>query len=100
MSDNVLRTRTTGSPALIAAGHGSEKEITPAPRKFLRLRQVIEATGRCRSSIYEAIKAGTFPPPIPIGARAVAWDAEAIATWQLGCLGKQKAANQQYRRPA
>ena len=78
MSDNVLRTRTTGSSALIATGHGSEKEITPAPRKFLRLRQVIEATGRSRSSIYEAIKEGTFPPPIPIGARAVAWDAEAI----------------------
>ena len=72
MSDNVPRTRATGSSALIATVHGSEIEITPAPRRFLRLRQVIEATGRSRSSIYEAIKAGTFPPPIPIASASQA----------------------------
>ncbi len=64
------------------------------PRKFMRLVQVIEATGRSRTSIYDAVKAGTFPPPIPIGARAVAWDAEAIANWQQGCISKVRSREQ------
>lgn len=58
------------------------------PRKFMRLPQVIAATGCSRTSIYDAVKAGTFPPPIPIGARAVAWDAESIAKWQQACMSR------------
>jgi len=51
-------------------------------RSFLRLKQVKAATGMSRSWIYDAIRRGEFPAPIPIGARAVAWDSESIAKWQ------------------
>jgi prophage regulatory protein len=34
-----------------------------------------------RSSIYAAIKEGTFPPPVRIGARAVAWRLGDIQQW-------------------
>ncbi len=51
-------------------------------RSFLRLKQVKAATGMSRSWIYDAIRRGDFPAPIPIGARAVAWDSLSIAKWQ------------------
>jgi prophage regulatory protein len=43
---------------------------------------VIKLVGIKRTVIYERIKAGTFPAPIQIGARAVAWDEEDLARWQ------------------
>ena len=53
-----------------------------APKQFLRLPAVISMVGIGRTVIYERIKAGTFPAPVQIGARAVAWDAEELAAWQ------------------
>ena len=52
-------------------------------RSFLRLKQVKAATGMSRSWIYEAIRRGEFPAPISLSARAVAWDAAAVAGWQV-----------------
>lgn len=53
-----------------------------APKKFLRLPAVIELVGIKRTIIYERIKAGTFPKPVQIGPRAVAWDQEELVKWQ------------------
>ncbi|MDN4061271.1 AlpA family transcriptional regulator [Massilia sp. YIM B02769] len=53
-----------------------------APKKFLRLPAVIELVGIKRTVIYERIKAGTFPKPVQIGPRAVAWDQEELVKWQ------------------
>ena len=52
------------------------------PKRFLRLPAVIEAVGLGKTAIYGRIKAGTFPEPVQLGPRAVAWDAGAIAEWQ------------------
>ena len=63
-------------------------------RSFLRLKQVKTLTGMSRSWIYDAIRRGDFPAPIPLGARAVAWDSAAIAVWQERCIqrsGKEEA---------
>lgn len=49
---------------------------------FLRLKQVKAITGMSRSWIYEAIRRGEFPPPISLGARAVAWVESDIVAWQ------------------
>lgn len=51
-------------------------------RIFLRLKQVKAATGMSRSWLYEAIRRGEFPAPIPLGVRSVAWDSAAVADWQ------------------
>ncbi len=51
-------------------------------RSFLRLKQVKTVTGMSRSWIYDAIRRGDFPAPIPLGVRAVAWDSAAVAAWQ------------------
>lgn len=50
-------------------------------RRFLRLPEVKYLSGYCRTSIYEKIKAGKFPKPYPLGARAVGWLSEDIEDW-------------------
>lgn len=49
--------------------------------KLIRRNAVEEITGLSRSSIYQQMQDGTFPKPVQIGKRAVAWRAEAIAEW-------------------
>jgi len=48
---------------------------------ILRRKQVEERTKLSRSSIYFFIKEGTFPKPIPLGARAVGWVESEIDAW-------------------
>lgn len=50
-----------------------------APAAILRRRQVEAYVGLSRSTIYDAIKAGTFPKPVRLGARAVGWPAHEVA---------------------
>ena len=51
------------------------------PRRFLRLPEVKHASGYGRTAIYEKIKAGEFPKPYPLGARAVGWLADDVEAW-------------------
>ena len=50
-------------------------------KKFIRLPTVIELTGYRRTTIYEKISAGTFPAPVKLGPRAIAWIEEEIKEW-------------------
>jgi len=50
-------------------------------KKLLRRPEVEQRTGLKRSSIYARIKEGTFPQPVSLGGRAVAWVEEEIAGW-------------------
>ena len=47
----------------------------------LRLALVIKRTGLSRSSIYSAVKQGTFPAQISLGPRAVGWLESSIDDW-------------------
>jgi len=56
--------------------------VIPAkPGKLLRLSAVEEKTGWKKSSMYAGAKAGTFPSPVRLSARAVAWREEDIDGW-------------------
>ncbi len=48
---------------------------------ILRRKQVESRTGLSRSTIYDRIKAGTFPAPISLGAKAVGWIESEIDAW-------------------
>ncbi|MEP1353371.1 MAG: AlpA family phage regulatory protein [Tateyamaria sp.] len=52
---------------------------------MLRRHAVEIATGLSRSSIYAMMDAGSFPRPIRIGKRAVAWRHSDIAAWIEQC---------------
>ncbi len=51
------------------------------PKTFLKLPQVSTITGRSRSKIYADIKAKTFPSPVRLGNRSVAWVDHEINSW-------------------
>lgn len=48
---------------------------------FLKLPKVSSITGRSRSKIYADIKAHTFPAPVRLGTRSVAWVDHEINSW-------------------
>lgn len=50
-------------------------------RKFLRLPDVMAATGLSRASIYAFVKDKDFPPPVKLGQRASAWDGDEVDAW-------------------
>lgn len=49
--------------------------------QLIRRPEVLKLTGLSRGSIYRMIKAGDFPAPRQIGARAVAWLEPEIVAW-------------------
>ncbi len=48
---------------------------------LIRLPKVKQRTGLSRSSIYLRASLGTFPRPVPLGRRAVAWVSSEIDKW-------------------
>lgn len=46
-----------------------------------RLPRVLAATGMKRSWTYDEIKAGRFPAPVKLGARAVGWRRSDVEAW-------------------
>lgn len=50
-------------------------------QKLLRLPAVKNLTGFSRSSIYLKISQGSFPKPVFIGKRAVAWIESEVYDW-------------------
>lgn len=53
----------------------------PSPMQLLRLPSVVARTGLARSTIYKLMAAHTFPTPVKISARAVAWRSSDIEQW-------------------
>ncbi len=49
--------------------------------RLLRLPAVLKITGLKKSSIYAGAKKGTFPKPVKVGARAVAWRVDELERW-------------------
>jgi prophage regulatory protein len=51
------------------------------PRVLARLPVVLKMTGLGRSTIYRWIAEGSFPPPVRLGPRAVAWRWSDLDRW-------------------
>jgi prophage regulatory protein len=49
--------------------------------RLLRRNEVEARCGIARSTIYDMMANGTFPKPVKLGARAVAWPESEITSW-------------------
>ncbi len=49
--------------------------------QILRLPAVKQRTGLSRSTLYEMMRRGDFPKPIPLGARAVGFIEAEVSAW-------------------
>lgn len=65
------------------AAKTEHKETIYPPQldRMLRRKEVERITARSCSAIYDGIARGTFPKPVRIGARAVAWPESVIRDW-------------------
>ncbi|OOW67140.1 hypothetical protein Xmar_07990 [Xanthomonas axonopodis pv. martyniicola] len=52
----------------------------PAPRRFLRIREVMIRTGLSKSTIYAKIRLKEFPSPVSLGSIS-AWVESEISEW-------------------
>lgn len=51
------------------------------PRCLLRQREVLKRIGLGATSLKTMVKDGKFPRPVPLGARAIAWDSALVDEW-------------------
>ena len=51
--------------------------------RIIRLKEVINSTGLARSTIYKYIGEGSFPRPVSLGDRCVAWVESEVHDWIL-----------------
>lgn len=87
-------------PQSVQAMHGANPQphdgsvtVTPLkPGKLLRLPAVEERTGLKKSTIYAGVQAKTFPCPVRLSARAVAFREEDIDRWISGRVNTGGAA--------
>jgi len=55
--------------------------MTHNKEALLRIKSVQDLTGLRKSSLYAFVKEGSFPSPVKIGKRAVAWKSTDINEW-------------------
>lgn len=54
--------------------------------RFIKLKEVIAICGKSRSSVYDAIKRGTFPRPVKLKGRSTAWIKSEVEQWAVQCI--------------
>ncbi|OXJ19406.1 AlpA family transcriptional regulator [Burkholderia sp. AU6039] len=65
----------------------------PNPQTLMRRKQVEVETTLARSTIYDRMKAGTFPKAIRIGARSIVWRRADIDAWLADPAGYRVPEN-------
>lgn len=63
-------------------------------KPVLSKREVVQTYGLSHASIYRGIKAGTFPAPLKVSVRRVAWLAEDLENWLAGLQHTNAAVTQ------
>lgn len=54
----------------------------PAPtERFMRLPEVMATCGLPMSSLYDAVRRGDFPKPVPLSRKSVGWLASEVQQW-------------------
>ena len=61
------------------------------PTRLIRLPEVKGRVGLSRSSIYSRIAEGTFPAPVRLGEKSVAWQEADIDTWIAAVVSRFSA---------
>jgi prophage regulatory protein len=76
--------RKQPAPSLISS------EVKSA--RLIRLPEVMRQTGLARSSIYDGIRAGTFPKPVQLCGRNVAWVESEAQNWIADRIAASRGA--------
>jgi len=69
---------------------GGEPQVTlakPPPNRLLRLAEVQQLTGLCRSAIYEQMRCGSFPRSVKASTRTATWSESDVQAWIADRIG-------------
>ena len=81
-STAILATRLIPFSALLELrGWLGRYSMCQEGRRILRRAEVERITGLPRSTLYEMINRGEFPPPVRLGRRAVGWFEADVLAW-------------------
>ena len=68
---------------------------------FLRLPKVRAMTGLSKSSLYDLMRAKSFPAPVQLGPRTVAWVSSEVRQWAADRISTSRSTHRQVDlRPA
>jgi len=59
--------------------------------RIIKRREVEGRTGLPRSTMYDRIKRGDFPAPVPLGARSVGWLEHEVDAWLADRIAERNA---------
>lgn len=59
--------------------------------KFIREPQVLERLPFSKPTLHRKVKEGSFPAPVKIGARAVAWITSEVEEWERSVVAERDA---------
>lgn len=76
-----------------------ETQANTSPR-FIRMKEVCRKTGLAKSSIYDRINAKTFPAPVRLGDRAVAFVESEVDAWMAAILAANRPQESTEQAPA
>lgn len=62
----------------------AQREVIEAIPQLLRLPAVLRVTGLARSTVYRMVAEHTFPAPVKLAKRAVAWRHDDVRRWTNG----------------
>ncbi|GGQ22722.1 helix-turn-helix transcriptional regulator [Shewanella litoralis] len=62
--------------------------------RLIKLKEVMDCTGLGRSTIYNYIADKTFPKPVSLGLRAVAWVESEVQDWILDRIEERDLLNE------
>ena len=82
----------------VADDHVATKRLVTQPDiqaevSFLRLPELKSVTGLSKSSLYALIRAKSFPSPVQLGPRTVAWVRSEVRQWAAERISKSRSAS-------
>lgn len=73
------------NPQPAAPNKRTKKPATTSPQdrptRLIRLPEVLDRVALSRSTVYSRIAEGSFPAPVRLGEKSVAWSEAAIDSW-------------------
>ncbi|MEN7528138.1 AlpA family transcriptional regulator [Cupriavidus sp. DL-D2] len=58
--------------------------------RFMRLPEVVAVCGLPASSIYDRMRRGEFPKPVPLAGKSVAWLSSEIRQWMQSRIASRR----------
>jgi prophage regulatory protein len=78
---NVQPVSTESTASASRVGRPRTRKAVNVPNRMLRPREVTEAIGLSRSTLYRLVQRGDFDPPVRLTDTAIGWPESVVRAW-------------------